>query len=142
MYLPKKQSIDLFTTQQRLPSQCIDMERKTPRFFERLASDIVGKDLRRMAPKSCNRKFRSFFGASSKVCALLWHFVDLSEYPSAAPKHLLWALLFMKIYSTEDIHASMAGGVDPKTFRKWTWIVVRAIADLETEFVRLFYFYE
>ena len=114
------------------------MERKTPKFFERLASDIVGKDLRRMAPKLRNCTFRSFSGASSKVCALLWHFVDHSNNPTVAQKHLLWALLFLKIYATENVHASLAGGVDHKTFRKWSWIFVKAIANLETEFICLF----
>ena len=113
------------------------MELKTPSFFERLASDIVKKDLRRMSPKPRNRLFRSFFGTSSKISALLWRFIsiDRNKHSTAAPKHLLWALLFLKIYATEYVHCAFAGGVDPKTFRKWCWIFVKAIANLDVEFV-------
>ena len=45
-------------------------------------------------------------------------------------------MMFMKIYSQEHIHASLAG-VDEKTFRKWSWIFIDAIAGLEYEVVRI-----
>jgi len=47
---------------------------------------------------------------------------------------LLWASHFLKTYGTESTLASQIG-VDEKTFRKWTWILVYAIADLAPEVV-------
>jgi hypothetical protein len=46
------------------------------------------------------------------------------------PVHLLWALMFLKQYNTEEVTASMAG-CDKKTFRLWCWLVVRVLADME-----------
>jgi hypothetical protein len=50
------------------------------------------------------------------------------------PKHLLWALHFMKVYPKQSpgclaIGAS-AGAVDPKNHRKWVWAFIDAIANL------------
>ncbi len=50
------------------------------------------------------------------------------------PKHLLWALHFMKVYPKQSpgclaVSAS-AGAVDPKTHRKWVWVFINAIANL------------
>jgi len=52
------------------------------------------------------------------------------------PEHLLWALMFMKVYGKESMHCTMAGAVDEKTFRKWVWIFVLEISYLESEVVR------
>ena len=41
----------------------------------------------------------------------------------------------MKIYGKERNLCSLAGGVDKKTFRKWAWLFVDAIASLESEVV-------
>ncbi|KAH9095723.1 hypothetical protein LEN26_017765 [Aphanomyces euteiches] len=38
--------------------------------------------------------------------------------------------MFLKVYATESIHATLAG-VDEKTFRKWTWQWIEALADLQ-----------
>jgi len=45
--------------------------------------------------------------------------------------HYLWVLMFMKIYSFETALCGHAGGVDPKTFGKWIWPFIRALAELE-----------
>ena len=86
-----------------------------------------------------DRHFRSFFGASWTVCAEAW----VRIYPELSngnkflrKKHLLWALLFLKLYSTESIHAGLVG-CDEKTFSKWVWKVVAALADLDVELVSL-----
>jgi hypothetical protein len=45
--------------------------------------------------------------------------------------------MFMKLYCSETVHCIIAGGeVDEKTFRKWSWIFVDAIAALHFEVVR------
>ncbi len=48
----------------------------------------------------------------------------------ARPKHLLWALLFLKVYATESIN-SLICGADEKTCRKWSWTFVRLQSQLE-----------
>ena len=85
------------------------------------------------------RQFRSHFGTTPTVCLIIWERLDPYEnirpiHKGVKLKHLLWALLFMKIYGTEHFHSSLTG-VDEKTFRKWSWIFVDAIADLEYEVV-------
>lgn len=81
------------------------------------------------------RRFRSFFGTSAKVCAALW--ILIIEKPSGShPKHLLWCLMFMKTYNTEHLNASIAA-VDEKTFRYWMWRFVHLLARLQV--VKQFY---
>lgn len=46
------------------------------------------------------------------------------------PIHLLWGLLFLKVYGSEKTHLTIAR-VDAKTFRKWSWYFVRLLADLD-----------
>ena len=82
------------------------------------------------------RRFRSLYGLSPDITAILRHrLVDAKErgdleLPSnSQPYHLLWALLFMKLYNNEHMNAHVTG-VDIKTFRKWSWILIEAIADL------------
>ena len=43
---------------------------------------------------------------------------------------MMWVLMFLKMYGKESAMSSMAG-VDEKTYRKWVWIFVFKIADLE-----------
>ena len=38
------------------------------------------------------------------------------------PKHLLWALHYMKVYPKQSPVCSAA--VDPKTYRKWVWAFI------------------
>jgi len=50
---------------------------------------------------------------------------------------MLWGLLFLKSYGTEERHVAQVGGVDEKTFRKWAWYYAEAIADLAPRVVSL-----
>jgi hypothetical protein len=58
----------------------------------------------------------------------------------AQPKHLMWALNFLKVYGKEEDSANYAGGVDEQTFRKWTHIFVEAISFLESSVVSATYY--
>ncbi len=50
------------------------------------------------------------------------------------PKHLLWALHFMKVYPKQSPGCSSVGAstgaVNPKTHRKWVWAFIDAVANL------------
>ena len=104
--------------------------------------DSIGME---MMNRSCEgsaitheRKFRSNFGTSPEVWATIWNLLDpYTTMPTKglSPKHLLWALMFLKVYAKESIHCSMAGGGDEKTFRKWVWLFVYKISFLESAVV-------
>ena len=107
--------------------------------FELYASDILRRDLSRCSPSLRDHRFRSLFGVSSRVCAVLWEYLrrhgSFQRKKGSSPKHLLWALLFLKLYGNEETHASLVGGVDRKTYRKWVWIVLKDIRRLKKHLV-------
>jgi hypothetical protein len=89
------------------------------------------------------RIFRELFGTRLLVVENLWFLLDeLSLHPEGGlPKHLLWALHFMKAYPLQAQGCAAVGGsggaVDPKTYRKWVWAYIEAVSDLELEVVSL-----
>jgi hypothetical protein len=90
--------------------------------------EIANHDVNRSANVGANR-FRSLFGATPKVCSILW--ISLADTVPAysESKHLLWALLFLKTYTSEHVMHALTGA-DEKTVRKWVWIFVQLISDL------------
>ena len=87
--------------------------------------------------QTSERRFRSHFGVSPKVCAHVWeNLLDIAILPTGAEqKHFLWGLMLMMLYVTESVNASMAGGVDESTFRQWAWLFVYEISFLESKVV-------
>lgn len=75
------------------------------------------------------RRFKSFFGVTPLVCSLVWFRIKNDAPADSHPKHLLWGLLFLKQYSNEHIRRSILDA-DEKTIRKWTWIFVKLISDM------------
>lgn len=112
--------------------------------FAALGWDFIKKDNngrpqreRLPAQQVLERKFLAFFGTTAFVCALLWAMLlpQLPDLPSNVhPKHLLWALIFLKQYNIEEVNAKLAA-CDEKTFRKWVWLFVEMIAELESNVV-------
>lgn len=47
----------------------------------------------------------------------------------------MWALYFLKVYGKEEDCSNFAGGVDEKTFRKWSHTFVEAISFLESSVI-------
>ena len=95
------------------------------------------------AASSEDRDFREFFGCGLSVASEVW---DMLKKEDVLPQdgltcHLLWALMFMKIYGKEKNLCTLAGGVDKKTFRKWAWLFVIAIANLESSVVSNYLFF-
>ena len=89
------------------------------------------------------RRFREFFGTSLVVVEQIWELLEReSLLPDGCnPKHLLWALQFMKVYPKQSPGCSVVGGsgeaVDPKTHHKWVWMFLDAIAELSGEVVSI-----
>jgi hypothetical protein len=101
--------------------------RLSQREFERLAEQTV---IHRSAWR--NRRFRSFFGCSSRVATALWNRARKKKLLPVdfAPKHMLWTLAFMKLYDSEEVLAAICR-CDAKTFRKWVWKGVDILGDLD-----------
>ena len=80
-----------------------------------------------------NRCFHLAFRLTPLLCKYVWGLLgtvaDPSIVNSVCPKHLLWALLFLKQYNSTKTNAALAG-VDEKTFCKWSWIFAKYISKL------------
>ena len=94
-----------------------------PKAFEIAAEDLIGDS----NPSQSHQKYVAHFGVDSLVTAKIWDMTKPSLPTKVKPKHLLWALMFMKVYNSELVLASWAG-VTPKTYRKYCWMIIEAIA--------------
>jgi hypothetical protein len=90
---------------------------------------------RTLSASTERRKFRATFGTSPAICSLLWGMLLPGTTRGAKPVHLLWGLMLLKLYNSESAHCNIAG-VDEKTFRKWSWFFIDAIAELSDDVVR------
>eukprot|EP00536_Pseudo-nitzschia_multiseries_P000054 jgi/Psemu1/176/gm1.176_g len=80
------------------------------------------------------RRFKACFGASNTIVADIWNrIVDRgpSIESSGEPKHLLRALIHLRVYSTVEIHCSITRWPSAKTSSKWAWSFIEQIADLK-----------
>ncbi len=100
--------------------------------FERLADDIFTRRSAKLRLRMRNRRFRSGLGISSHVCSWYWNRLEEERLLPTGfqPKHFIWTLLFMKLYCAESVNAAICG-CDEKTFRKWSWLGMQAIGELE-----------
>lgn len=93
-----------------------------------LESAIVLNDINNPSTTE-RRRFQQNYGISPFMCTILWSKLSPTLHKNCRPKHMLYALRFLKTYSTEDVSA-VAEGCDEKTFRKWVWYFVTAIGQL------------
>ncbi len=65
---------------------------------------------------------------------VFWSFRTRRRKSVGRPKHLLWALHFIKVYPKQSPGCSTvgasAGAIDPTTRRKWVWAFIDALASL------------
>lgn len=77
------------------------------------------------------RKFKAHFKVSTYICSIVWRKIIINGAPEGSqPKHLLWCLCFLKLYTTDHNRAAFLKA-DEETVRKWTWIFVSLVANLE-----------
>lgn len=76
------------------------------------------------------RRYKSFFGATPLVCSLIWDRIKHDVPNGSEPKHLLWSLSFLKQNAVEHYRRSIFNA-DEKTIRKWTWLFVQLLSDLD-----------
>jgi len=114
-------------------------EDPSPDDFMRLGRAIWSKDpTKANASSTEDRKFREFFGCGNEVACLVWKLLAQNDLVpnKGTMEHFMWTLLFMNLYAKDNTLASLADGKpDPKTFQKWVWQFIYALAMLETEVV-------
>lgn len=96
--------------------------------FFKLGNTYTKSSLTR-SEKIALRRFKTFFGVSPNICSIVWKKLEADLPHGALPKHLLWCLSSLKQYETEHCRRSLFNA-DEKTIRKWTWIFVKLLSDL------------
>jgi hypothetical protein len=81
-----------------------------------------------MGAKNERHSFASIFGVRVSLCPIIFQHCQLYMIHGLEAKHLLWGLLFLKVYATEDVACYMLTHTTRKTYCKWYWIVIQAIA--------------
>lgn len=114
---------------------------------QRLAKDFVffGRQIFSRSPSQPGRvekvkritatdeaQFNAHFGITPYVSAYIWQALSAKILiPRHGCKvHLLWAFLFLKLYSTDTVLAALAG-TTKLTFRRWSMAFVNATARLK-----------
>ena len=98
--------------------------------FFALAAELSKSLGSNTAKTTRERRFKKVFGVSAFICAKVWD-AAIPHLPcSASPVHLLWTLYFLRQYGLEEVNAAFAKS-DEKTYRKWCWEIVNALAGLE-----------
>ena len=94
---------------------------------------ILKKNDANLVTQTNHRDFRSGFGISPSVCCWVWTQIH-EEDSNLLPEYLLWALLFLKVYKTETIHALIVE-TDAKKFREKVFKVIELISSLSEDIV-------
>ena len=97
--------------------------------FWSIGHKITGHDVQEGSISLGYRKFRAFFGTSPIVCVAVWDILFTVRPRDSTPEHLLWALMLLKRYCIESFNAGLVG-VSEKTFRKWSHIFIRLLANM------------
>ena len=105
-------------------------------YFAALAAHLWASPTDKHNVLSMKWRFPMMFGCTAFVCLFVYRLIVADEtnvWPVQCnllpPMKFLWALMFMKSYNTKDVYAAL-GKCSEKTFRKWVWSVIRAIAKL------------
>jgi hypothetical protein len=107
--------------------------------IEKTAKETLGwPDNRKWDSVDKDERFRSLFGAPSVVIAALWELIRSNVNDDVEEKHLLWGLVFLKVYAkNEEIHCALVGFPTRKEFRQKAWHIVEILADLKDGIIRL-----
>ena len=108
--------------------------------------ELVAKEVlrwperRKWNARDKDMRFKACFGASTEIVADIWNRIVARgpiEESGGEPKHLLWALVHLKVYSTVETHCALVGWPSGKTFSKWSWYFVKRIAELKDDLISL-----
>jgi hypothetical protein len=114
--------------------------------FSRAARDIMNRVGRKVGLAAVeDRRFREHFGAPFEIVRMVWDMMGEGQLlpEKSEPKHLLWTLYFLKCYPKEGPGCAAVGGskgaIDPKTMRKWVWLLLERIGELADEVVSTYF---
>jgi hypothetical protein len=96
-----------------------------------LGSEIASK---KPGSKLNDRTFIAFYGRNSAEVAEIWDSCNERVQPKAQPKHLMWTLMYMKLYNSMDVMCILLDTSKP-TFEKWVWSWIGAIATKHADVV-------
>jgi hypothetical protein len=106
--------------------------------IEQTAKEVIRwPDNRKWDSVDKDERFRALFGAPSVVIAEIWQRLIPMIEEKTNRKHLLWGLLFLKVYSTEEVHCAIVGHPTKKEFRQKSWHIVEMIAGLKESVIIL-----
>ncbi len=57
------------------------------------------------------RRFKSLFGVTPNIYAVVWKETQLFVPNKSKPEHLLWSLLFLKVFASKHAHCALVGWV-------------------------------
>ena len=85
-----------------------------------------------------DRTFWEFFGCGPFVLFAIWSRLIIKEClpEGGTMEKLLWSYLYMKVYAKMAVLCVLCGGIDTKTLRKWVWLFITAVAEMEPGYVR------
>jgi hypothetical protein len=106
--------------------------------IEQAAEDVLRwPDNRKWNSADKDERFLGLFGAPSVVIAEIWQRIVPMVEEKTYRKHLLWGLLFLKVYSTEEVHCALVGHPTKKEFRQKSWHIVEMVAGLKESVIIL-----
>ena len=89
--------------------------------FLEMGKAIMGRENGRAGIITTICSYNAWFGADPIYVSIVWKmlaYIGWLDYGcQIMPVHLLWALLFLKVYSTEEVNAGRVK-TDEKTFRE------------------------
>jgi len=102
---------------------------------------------RKWTPKDVDKRMRSIFGTPAFMIADLWNRIwdrlgadekdEVCKKETPQVQYLLYALVLLKVYSSEEVHCSIVGWPTTRTFRKWSWYFVKKISELKDDIIKL-----
>lgn len=116
--------------------------------IERIAkASLCWPSNRKWQSKDLDKRIRALFGAPSFIIANIWNRIWYQLRPDEKDnvckkgdpqfQYLLYALVFLKVYASEEVHCSIVGWPCVKTFRKWSWYFIKKISELKDDVIKV-----
>ena len=107
----------------------------TPQAFHRLASAMLSdkRDGFSGWGSYSDPAFEAYFGATPMQCSVAWSLME-NRPANALPKHFLWALLFLKVYASEEVLSKLVG-TSRETYQEWVWRMLICISAMYPKLV-------
>lgn len=103
-------------------------------------SSVMMNGLSGLQNATSKHKFYTLFGVSERLCRIIMDELLIHGFKHS-PTHVLWGLLFLKVYGTEYVHSQLTN-TNPKEFRDNAWEVIRNISKLPIVSRYYFHFFE